>query len=174
MYNKTPEPKNKIGILDIAIIGIASGLLVAAQVALSVLPNIELVSFLIILYALHLKEKTLYIIYVFATIQGVLYGFHIWWICYLYVWTLLYFVVRSFADMRSPVGWAVLSGGFGLLFGALCSIPYLFISGVTGMVSYFLAGIPFDIAHCVGNFIIALLLFKPVNYAFLQLMLRMD
>jgi energy-coupling factor transport system substrate-specific component len=66
--------------------------------------------------------------------------------------------------------WALISGSYGLSFGALCSIPYLFIGSVEGSIlgglqmafSYWLSGIPFDIAHGIANFIIAFVLFKPL------------
>jgi len=37
------------------------------------------------------------------------------------------------------------------------------IGGIAFAVSKWVSGIPFDIAHCVGNFIIALVLFKPLR-----------
>lgn len=169
---KNNHIKKQFQILDLAIIGVASALLIAVQVGLSFLPNIELVSLLLILFALYFKEKTIYIIYVFALVQGILYGFHIWWITYLYIWTLLYFLANAFQDMRSPLGWAILCGGFGLFFGALSAIPYLFISGIHGAIAYFLSGMLFDIMHCAGNFLLTLVLFKPLDYALGQLLVH--
>jgi len=67
--------------------------------------------------------------------------------------------------MQSPIGWAAILGLFGLLFGALCSIPYFFILGPAGGLSYFLSGIPYDLLHCVGNAVSGLLLWKPVGKA---------
>jgi energy-coupling factor transport system substrate-specific component len=52
---------------------------------------------------------------------------------------------------------------FGLLFGALCGIADIFIGGFGFAISKWASGIPFDIAHCVGNFCIALVLFKPLR-----------
>ncbi|MEG1181634.1 MAG: hypothetical protein RSD39_06360, partial [Oscillospiraceae bacterium] len=62
-----------------------------------------------------------------------------------------------------PLGWAFISGIFGLLFGALCSIPYFFILGINGAIAYFISGLLFDLAHCAGNFAVALLLYKPLH-----------
>ena len=60
--------------------------------------------------------------------------------------------------------WAIVDGGFGLCFGALFAIPYIFFSPAYAF-SYWISGIPFDIVHCAGNFMIALLLFKPLDAA---------
>ena len=147
---------------DIAIIGIMSAILITVQVAFAFLPNIELVSLIIIISTLVFKWKTLYIIYIFVLVEGLIYGFTTYWICYLYVWTILMFFTILFKKNRSHFFWAILSGTFGLSFGLLCSIPYLFIGGVPLAISTFIVGIPFDIAHCIGNYVIALTLFKPL------------
>lgn len=147
---------------DIVVIGIISALLITVQVAISFLPNIELVSLLIILCSIIYGWKTLYIIYIFVMVQGLIYGFGIWWINYLYVWTILMLISMLFRNKRSPFFWAILSGAFGLGFGALCSIPYFFIGGAPMAVSGFISGIPFDLIHCVSNYLIALGLFKPL------------
>ena len=67
-----------------------AAILVIVQVAFSFLPNIEFVSLLIILYTLVFEKRTVVIIYLFALLEGILYGFGVWWIMYLYVWTILY------------------------------------------------------------------------------------
>ena len=162
--------KSRLIWFDIALSAIAASLLIVVQVALSFIPNIELISLLIIIYSIHLKAKALYAIYIFALVEGLIYGFGVWWIMYLYVWTVLYFIARFFSFITSCVGWAVISGLFGLLFGALCSIPYFFILGFGGGIAYFISGIPFDFLHCAGNFVTALALFTPINFAMGKLM----
>lgn len=149
-------------IKDIALIGIMSAILVAVQVTLGFLPNIELVSLLIIIYTLVFGKKTLYIIYVFVALEGIIYGISLWWINYLYIWTVLFTIVILLRKQQSTYFWAIISGFYGLTFGALCSIPNLFISGIGTAVSYWISGIPFDIFHAVGNFVVALLLFHPL------------
>ena len=151
-------------IKDIALIGVMSAILIAVQVTLSFVPNIELVSLLIILYTLVFGRKTLYIIYVFVAVEGMIYGIGLWWINYLYIWTILFFVVMLLRTQHSVLIWASLSGFYGLTFGALCAIPNLFLSGPRSAVSYWIAGIPYDILHCVGNFAVALVLFHPLYY----------
>ena len=63
----------------------------------------------------------------------------------------------------APLAWAILSGGFGLLFGALCGITDIFIGGFAYAAVKWTSGILFDVAHCAGNFFIALLLFVPAR-----------
>ncbi|NLJ96547.1 MAG: hypothetical protein GX321_05290 [Clostridiales bacterium] len=151
---------------DIATIGIMSALLIAVQVGLAFLPNIELVSLLIILCTIFFGWKTIYIIYIFVLVQGLIYGFHLWWISYLYIWTILMLVSMIFRDNKSPFFWGILSGAFGLSFGALCTIPYFFIGGLPLAMSTFISGVIFDVIHCIANYIIALVLFKPLYILF--------
>lgn len=148
---------------DIAIIAMLSTVLFVAQVMLSFIPNIELVTLLIIVYTLVLGHKTIFTIYIFAVLEGLVYGFGIWWVMYLYVWTILYFVVRAFRKQKSVVVWALIGGFFGLTFGALCSIPYFFAGGIGAAIAWWASGLLYDVLHGIGNFIVILVLFKPLR-----------
>ncbi len=162
--------KLKLKPKDIAIVGITSAIMLLSQVAFSFLPNIELVSLFIILFTRNFGRKMLYSIYIFVLLEGVLYGFGIWWIMYLYIWAILYLLVRIFRRLSFSLTWAIISGIYGLCFGALCSIPYFFISGIGGGIAYFVSGLPFDILHCVGNFVTALFLLKPLDIVLKKLL----
>ena len=56
-------------------------------------------------------------------------------------------------------------GFFGLFFGLFCSIPYYFIGGPKVGFAWWIAGIPYDLVHCVANFVISVVLFKPLDMA---------
>lgn len=153
----------KLAIKDIVLIGMMVAMLEAAKLSLAVIPNVELVSFLIILFTLYFGGKIVYVIGAFVLIEGVMYGFGIWWIMYLYVWPLLALITWLFKKQESMWIFAVISGVFGLLFGALCSIPYFFVGGWQMAFSWWIAGIPYDIIHCISNFIICMVLFVPMR-----------
>lgn len=160
--------KHSITIKDITLIGMLSALLTILKIALFI-PQLEPVSVLIILYTLVLGRKTLFIIYVFALIEGLLYGFGIWWLDYLYVWTVLYYIARIFRRFHSPLFWAFVSGIYGLCFGALCSIPYFLMGGMAAGFAWWITGIPFDIWHGIFNFGITLLVFVPFYFVMKEL-----
>lgn len=146
----------------IVTMGILGAILFAGQLGMSFLPNIEPVSALIVLYTLVYGRQVFPAIYVFVLLEGLFFGFGIWWVSYLYIWSILALVVLLFRKIDSALLWAVLSGAFGLSFGALCAIPYLISGGPYAAFSYWSAGIPFDIAHCAGNFVLTLILYKPL------------
>ena len=143
---------------------------VVLQVAMSFLPNIEPVSLLVLVYALAFGRDVFYIIFTFVLLEGLVFGFHLWWVSYWYVWPLWAAAVLLIGRGREkpPLLWAVASGAFGLSFGALCALPYL-VGGPWAAFSYWVAGIPFDLLHCGGNFVLALVLEQPL-YRMLTLM----
>lgn len=156
----------------LALLGILTAVLLGGQVALAALPNVEIVSLLVILYSLLLGRQVFLIIYAFVLLEGCLYGFGLWWVSYLYVWTLLAIIVLALRRTEAPaLFWAILSGFFGLAFGALCALPYLVTGGIAAAISYWLAGLGFDLIHCAGNFLVCLLLFRPL-YRLLSRLLR--
>ncbi len=151
-------------IKDIAIIGMLSAILVALQVALSFLPNIELVSLCILLFTLVFRWKAFIITYVFVALEGLIYGIGLWWFNYLYVWAVLFILAMLLHRIKSTLFWAAISGAYGLSFGALCSIPYFITGGIPSGFAYWVQGIPFDLLHGAGNFVVALILFRPLYH----------
>ena len=143
--------------------GAMVAILEVAKIQLAFIPNVELVSLLIILFTLYLGKKTYFVIAAFVLIEGILYGFGTWWIMYLYAWPLLATLTLLFQKHKNVWTYSFLSGLFGLLFGALCSIPYFVMGGFSGGFGYWIAGIPYDLIHGVSNFIICLLLFNPLH-----------
>lgn len=140
-----------------------AALMVALQVALMALPNVELVSLLTVLYTRRYGKKALIILYVFVLAEGLIYGFGLWFINYLYVWTVLWGLTLLFRRMEDLAGWVILLGAYGLGFGLLCAIPYVFIGGPGYAVSYFISGIPFDLAHGLANAVLAAILLRPLK-----------
>lgn len=143
--------------------GLLGAILFVGQLAMSPLPNIEPVTTLIIIYTPIYKKKTFFSIYVFVLLEGLLFGFGIWWISYLYIWSILAAIALSLQKLRSAALWAVVSGLFGLIFGALCAVPYLISGGIGAAFAYWSAGIPYDILHCGGNFALTLILYTPLT-----------
>ena len=122
-------------VLRLVLSGLMGALLVVSKQAMSGLPNLEPVSLLIILFALELPRETPGAITVFILLQGVLYGFGLWWVMYLYVWYLLALLAWLLRRMDNAFFWAVFSG------------------------------LSYDALHGVGNFVLMLLLYRPLRRA---------
>lgn len=143
--------------------GVLGALTFAAKYVMSFLPNIEPVSLCVMLFAVVFGKKWVYPVYLYVAMEILFYGISLWNINYLYIWTVLAVAAYLLRQMRHPLGWALVSGTFGLLFGALCGIVDVFIGGFGYAVTKWVSGIPFDILHCAGNFVIALMLFVPLR-----------
>ena len=143
--------------------GLLGSMTFGAKYAMSLLPNIEPVSLCVMLYAVVFGRKWVYPVYLYVVLEILFYGLGIWNLNYLYTWAVLAVAAYCLRNMEGTLGWALLSGVFGLAFGALCGIVDVFIGGFGYAAAKWVTGIPFDIAHCIGNFVIALVLFKPMR-----------
>ena len=166
--------QSKTTAFDIALVALMVAVIEVFKFAMMGLPNIELTSFWLVLFSKNFGKKVYFVVPVFVLLEGIIFGFNLWWISYLYVWPLLVFVTRILNKNDSAIIWASVSAIFGLCFGAMCAIPYAFTgtdlqSGLTIAFNWWVAGIPWDIAHCVGNFVLMMLLYKPLSQVMLRL-----
>ena len=153
----------KLTVRQIALFGMLGALTFGLKVAMSYLPNIEPVSLLVMIFAVVFGKKCVYPIYLYVLLEILLYGLGTWNFNYLYVWAILALAAYLLRNMESALAWALLSGCFGLAFGLLCAPVDFFLGDLGYVVSKWVSGIPFDIMHCAGNFVIALLLFNPLR-----------
>ena len=143
--------------------GLLAAVLVASKYALDALPNIELVSLLVILYTLEYPKLAAPAVYTYVLLYGALNGFGLWWPPQLYLWAILMLLTHLARRNEQPLFWAVLSGIFGLCYGALYAVFWAVLNGAAAGLAYWVAGIPFDLLHAGGNFVAALLLFRPLR-----------
>ena len=153
----------KLQTRQIVLAGLMGALLMVLKEALAPVPGVEPVSLLVILYALCLLAAAPWAIAVFVVLEFILYGFGLWSWMYVYIWFILYGIALLLHRMDSALGWALVSGAYGLAFGALCTPVYFITQGPGGALAWWIAGIPTDIGHCLGNFFTMLLLYRPLR-----------
>ncbi|MBR1971930.1 MAG: hypothetical protein IKA16_00680 [Oscillospiraceae bacterium] len=153
----------KLTLREIVLFGLLGAMTFGAKYVMSFLPNVEPVSLMVMLFAVVFGKKWVYPVYLYVAMEILFYGISLWNINYLYIWAVLAIAATFLRDMEQPLAWALLSGVYGLLFGALCGIVDVFIGGFPYAIAKWISGIPFDISHCVGNFFIALVLFNPLR-----------
>lgn len=82
----SPSPQaGKLSIKEISALSIIGALIFAAKVAMAALPNISLNALLIILTAVFFGWKALYAVGVYVMLEGLVFGFGLWWLCYWYL-----------------------------------------------------------------------------------------
>lgn len=140
-----------------------------SQVIMSPLPNIEIVSLLIILITRKFGCKAFLAVYVFVGCEILTYGLSMWVVNYLYVWDILVLAVLIIKGIDNILVYAFVSGIYGLLFGTFCSVPYFLIGGIAMGVGNIISGIGFDFTHCIGNFILVLVLYRPLTNTFAKI-----
>ena len=147
--------------MSLALLG---AILIAAKEAMSPLPNIEPVTLLLLCATLVYGAKALYPCAIFVLAEGLLYGFGWYFFVYVYVWPILVLLVLLLRKhITSYVLWTVVAALYGLLFGPLCCLQALVVSGWSMAFSYWIFGIPYDLLHCAGNAVLAAALLKPLT-----------
>lgn len=154
-------------------ISVLAVILFISQVSIAYLPNIELVSLLIIVYSLIWEKDTKYICTVYVLMTALQWGFGLWWVSYLIVWPMWSIIVVALKKTVKDRWWlwACFSCAFGLCFGALFALPYIILVSPSYALTYWISGIPWDIIHGSGNFIITLVIGKPL-YKILKIITR--
>ncbi len=151
-------------------IALLSAVLYVSKAVLEFLPNVELVSLLVLVYALVFGREVFLIILVFNLFELIQWGFGIWWVSYLYTWPVLGLIVLALRRFVKEdfVVWGVVAGLFGLAFGAMFAAAWLPVDRAYA-ISYWVSGMPWDVAHCISNFVFVVFLGKPLYRVLLQL-----
>lgn len=158
---------------EIILLAMLASILLISKEILAFLPNIELVSFLLILYTLALGWRlALLIAVVFSSLEIIIYGMGLWTVMYIILWPmlcLLTWLYRKWLINENRL--ALFSGLFGFFFGLFYEIPYFIVDFNLGF-SVYLKGLPFDLVHGIGNYLVMLVLYQPLYCRFLKLIDR--
>lgn len=154
----------KLKVKDIAVFGMLGALMYASKVLMDVLPNIHLIDTFIVSMTVVYRKKALYPLYIFVFLTGLMNGFGTWWIPYLYIWAVLWgmtmLIPKKLPEKTKPVIYMTVCALHGFLYGTLYAPAHALLFGLDfkGMISWIIAGIPFDITHGISNFICGLLI----------------
>ena len=154
-------------------VALMTAILYIAKLVLDFLPNVELVSLLVILYTLVFGVESILVVTVFNLFQLIQWGFGTWLISYFYVWPLLCVLTLLLKRILKEefVLWAVFAGIFGLIFGSLFAVLYLFVDPAYAL-SYWISGLPWDVWHAAANFVLMLVVGKPLYKVLKRLSVR--
>ena len=153
----------KLTTRELCLLSLMGALMFASQLAMSGLANIHIIAPIIIICCAVFAWKAMYAVILFVLLEALVWGLGLWVISYIYMWPALAVAAILMHRNDSALVWAVLAAVHGLLFGAGCAIPYLFIGGFEMAFSYWVSGIPFDLVHCAGNFVLTLVLYRPMK-----------
>ena len=154
----------KLKIKEIAIFAVLGAVMFVSKVIMDVFPNIHLIGMLIVAITVVFRAKALYPIYIFVFLNGLFYGFSLWWIPYLYIWTVLWVFVmlipKKTPKKALPIIYILVAALHGFLFGILYAPSQAILFGLNfkSTIAWIVAGFPFDVIHGISNFICGVLI----------------
>ena len=154
----------KLKIREIAVFGMLGAIMYVSKLIMEMLPNIHLLGAIIVAITVVYRIKALFPIYVFVFLNGLFSGFTMWWIPYLYIWTVLWgfamLIPKNIPKKIRPIVYMAVSSLHGFLFGILYAPAQAIIFGLNfkGMIAWIISGFPFDLIHGVSNFICGVLI----------------
>lgn len=147
----------KLSIRETAVFAFLGTLMYASKLVMEALPNIHLLAVFTVVFTVVYRQKALYPIYIFVLLCGLYAGFSLWWIPHLYLWTILWGAVmllpRNMPKKLCPFVYAGMCGLHGILYGTLYAPAQAIMFGLSfnGMISWIIAGLPWDLVHGIGN-----------------------
>lgn len=131
--------------------------LFCSKIIMEVLPNIHLLGMLTMTYTVVFRKKALIPIYVYVVINGLYAGFAMWWLPYLYIWTILWAITmllpkrmpRKVKVVVYPIVCCLHGMAFGMLYAPVQAVMYGM--NFESMVAWIIAGLPWDLLHGLGN-----------------------
>lgn len=138
-------------------------------------PNIHFLGALTVTYTLVYRRRALIPIYVYVFLQGAYAGFNVWWVPYLYIWTVLWgltmLLPKKMPTWLCAVVYPAICGLHGFMFGILYAPCEAFFYGFDFQTTllWIAKGFYFDMLHGFGNTAAGLLIL-PLS----QLMIKLE
>jgi len=160
---------NHAKLRELVMLALCAPLIIAGKFVLEPVPNVEIVTFFIILFTTQFGWRTLFPVAIFVLEEGLRYGFapH-WYIFYCVIWPLLVVLTMLAKPIckESAIAWAIFSSVIFVPIFSMTNVLLLKTFRLLGrdfsIIAYLIPEIPYDIAHIVGNFAVTLALFKPL------------
>lgn len=162
-------------IWEMAVFAMLGTLMFCSKVIMEIVPNVHLLGMLTMTFTLVFRAKALIPLYIYVILNGVYAGFAMWWVPYLYLWTVLWAITMLLPKgMPRRVKYVVcplLCCLHGLLYGTLYAPAQALMYGMNleKTVAWIVVGLPWDLVHGVGN-LFAGMLVVPLSELLAKLM----
>lgn len=149
----------KINVREMVIFSFLGAIMFISKQLMEFLPNIHMLGMLTMVYTLAYRKKALIPIYVFVLLEGVFAGFTIWWVPYLYLWTVLWGITmvlpRSMPNKVATPVYMIVCAIHGLCYGTLYAPFQALYMGLNlkSTIAWIIAGLPWDGIHALGNLV---------------------
>lgn len=159
----------KLTVKELTIYAMLGTLMYASKVIMEFVPNVHLLGVFTVALTVVYRKKALYSIYIFVILTGILNGFATWWIPYLYLWTVLWGIVmilpKKIPKKVQPIVYMIVCAAHGILYGTLYAPAQAILFGLSfkGMITWIIAGLPWDFIHGVSNFFCGVLIMPMIS-----------
>ncbi|MGN0614224.1 MAG: hypothetical protein ACI4JB_10050 [Porcipelethomonas sp.] len=160
----------KITVREMTVFAMLGAVMYVSKIMMEGLPNVHLLGVFTVAITLVYRKKALYAIYTYVFINGLFGGFSMWWIPYLYIWTVLWGAVmllpKNMPKKAAPFVYMIVCSLHGFLFGTLYAPAQALMFGLNfkQMLAWIAAGLPYDCIHGVSNFFCGILI-VPISAA---------
>lgn len=158
----------KINLKELTTFSMLSAIMLISKLLLEAIPNFHLLAVFTVAMTVVYRQKALYPIYLYVLLQGLVAGFNPWWVPHLYLWTVLWAIVMILPKRMKPliatIAYTVVCALHGLLYGTLYAPAQALMFGLNfkGMITWIIAGLPFDLVHAAHNLILGMVLIMPI------------
>ena len=155
----------KLNLREIILFPILGCIMLISKLLMEFLPNCHLLGVLIVTFTVVFRWKALIPIYIYIFLNGLVSGFNIWWVPYLYIWTVLWAFTMLIPKFKSKsltaAVYIIVCGMHGFLFGTLYAPAQalLFSLNLKQTIAWIMAGFPFDVIHGVCNLLLGTLIY---------------
>lgn len=156
--------KSRLAVWEIAVYPMLGALMYGSKAVMEALPNIHLLGMLIMTFTVVFRKKALIPIYIYVLLDGLFGGFSMWWVPYLYIWTLLWGATmllpqnmpKKVAGIVYPAVCCLHGLAFGMLYAPVQAL--MFHMDFRQTLTWIAAGFPFDLIHGISNLLCGVLI----------------
>ena len=159
----------KLKTREIAIFAMLGAIMFVSKVVMEGIPNVHLLGTFVVAFTLTYRVKALFPIYGYVFVNGLWEGFSPFgWLPEVYLWLILWgatmLLPQNMPKRIAPVVYMTVSALHGLLFGVFYAPVYAIFAGMgwNRVWLWIVAGLPYDILHAIGNFVLGMLIIPIV------------
>lgn len=149
----------------LALLGMLIALCVVGRIAFASIPNVQPVTAIIIICSFWMGPVTGLILACGSTIAtNMVLGSGTWTVTQIIAWSIIGLMsgmIGKWFQKTPVVILAIYAGACGLLYGFVMSLERLVVGKL--FWPYYLAGIPFDVNHAIGNMVFFIVLFPVLS-----------
>ena len=160
----------KLKTREIAIFAMLGAIMFVSKVVMEGIPNVHLLGTFVVAFTLTYRVKALFPIYGYVFANGLWEGFSPFgWLPEVYLWLILWgatmLLPQNIPKRIAPVVYMTVSALHGLLFGVFYAPVYAIFAGMgwNRVWLWIVAGLPYDILHAIGNFVLGILIIPIVT-----------